>query len=370
MVKFRMRKQQLFFPVVRATVCAAAVTLMVATGTLASTASTFPDYVFAPYSDAAGWPPPDFSDYYSKTGVKHFTMAFIVASTDGSGTATWGGYPSYGVGYLSDVVSALQSAGGNVIISFGGEAGTPLAEVHTDVTELQGIYQSVIDMYSAQWIDFDIEGGHIAEIAANERRHKALAALQVVNPDLKISFTLPSQPDTGLSGGGMTLLQNAKANNVQFDVVNAMTMYFGMYPTETMAAKTIAVAEKLGEILVDMYPLKTDSEIQSMIGLTPNIGVNTADEIFSLTDAGEVLVYAKAEGIRLLAMWSTGRDNGDCPGGVSYAPLCSGIAQKDYEFSRLFLPFTRNAAVKPDDKAGTILLMLLPGLQKKQREDM
>jgi len=307
-------------------------------------ASNFPTQVFSPYVDASNWPPPDFTNLYAQTGVKYFTMAFIIAASDGSGAVTWGGFPTYTNGYLLQQVNDLRAIGGDVIISLGGEAGTPLAEVHTNATELQAAYQSIVDMYDLQWMDFDIEGAHIhASNEAIDRRNKAIAALQVANPTLKISFTVPSQPDVGLNSDGTSLLNNAKTNNVRIDTVNPMTMYFGMYPSWSMAEKTIAVATNLAVILKNMYPAKSDAEINAMIGLTPNIGFNTTSEIFSLSDATQVLAFAQSSKINMLAFWSTRRDNGSCPGSTGYNADCSGIAQTDFEFSKLFLHFTTNS---------------------------
>ena len=76
------------------------------------------------------------------------------------------------------------------------------------------------------------------------------------------------------------------------------------------------------------------------IGITPMIGVNdSAGETFTLDDAQVVVNYALANGntVALLAFWSLGRDNGSCSAQVS--PLCSGITQKDWDFTRIFQKF-------------------------------
>ena len=70
------------------------------------------------------------------------------------------------------------------------------------------------------------------------------------------------------------------------------------------------------------------------------IGVNdTAGEVFGLSDAQTVLSYAEAnnDAVALLSFWSVGRDNGSCMGTVS--PTCSGIAQNEWAFSRVFQQF-------------------------------
>jgi hypothetical protein len=49
----------------------------------------------------------------------------------------------------------------------------------TDMPTLVAEYQAVIDMYKLRWVDFDIEGGAVAELASVERRNRAIKILQV-----------------------------------------------------------------------------------------------------------------------------------------------------------------------------------------------
>jgi hypothetical protein len=72
------------------------------------------------------------------------------------------------------------------------------------------------------------------------------------------------------------------------------------------------------------------------------IGVNdSAGETFTLDDAQVVVNYALANSntVTWLAFWSIGRDNGGCFGQVS--PYCSGLPQKDWDFTRVFQKFTQ-----------------------------
>ena len=301
--------------------------------------SGFPSPLFAPYIPVSDWPTPELTPIYTLSGVKYFTLAFVVAAPDGN--PSWGGYAAYSNGFFMEQVDAIRAQGGNVIVSFGGANGTELALAHTNPATLQNHYQSVIDTYGAEWVDFDIEGAAVAESSSIDRRNKVIAALQSNNPTLKVAFCLPSTPATGLTADGRNLLSNALANEVRIDLVNAMTMDFYAFHEASMAENTIAVATNLAHILRELYPSKAEADIQSMIGLTPMIGLNDdTAETFSLNDATQVLAFAQSSRIGLLSMWSAIRDNGGCPGATAASPKCSGISQSDYDFSKIFNSFT------------------------------
>src|SRR5207249_51149 len=126
-----------------------------------------------------------------------------------------------------DQVDAIRKRGGDVIISFGGEAGRELAIVEEDPVALQKDYQEIIDRYHFTWLDFDIEGSNLSKNPqASQRRNTVLAALQQKNPNLLISFTLPVDPD-GISGASQALLADAKAKGVKVRSANLMVMFFG-----------------------------------------------------------------------------------------------------------------------------------------------
>ena len=63
--------------------------------------------------------------------VKYFTLAFIVADPSTS-EPSWGGYYDFASGYRMDEIEALRDLGGDVMISFGGAAGTELAVAIAD----------------------------------------------------------------------------------------------------------------------------------------------------------------------------------------------------------------------------------------------
>jgi chitinase len=76
-----------------------------------------------------------------------------------------------------------------------------------------------------------------------------------------------------------------------------------------------------------------------MLGVTPMIGRNFNGRIFQIEDGNQLVSWANANDIGLLAFWSVGRDNGGCPGG-GVSPTCSSISQSTYQFTNIFKGFT------------------------------
>ena len=233
-------------------------------------------------------------------------------------------------------ISALRAAGGDVRVSFGGQAGSELAQACTSVSALAAAYQQVISAYGLNKIDFDIEGAAIADTAANTRRDQALAQLQARDQGLQVSFTLPVLP-SGLTQDGIGLLTGAVSAKVQIFAVNVMAMDYG-------DANAPNPSGMMGTYAIDAATA-TDGQIASVLGITapaawskvavtPMIGVNDqADEIFTLSDAQQLVSLAASKHLAWLSMWSAGRDQ-ECSGGAqaSAQPTCSSIVQAPLAF--------------------------------------
>ena len=127
-------------------------------------------------------------------------------------------------------ISQVRRSGGDVSVSFGGEAGQELAQAITNVSALTAAYQQVITAYGLTHIDFDIEGAAVADHASIDRRSQAIAALQqaaaAAGKTLDVSFTLPVLP-TGLTADGLYVLQSALKYGVKISTVNVMAMDYG-----------------------------------------------------------------------------------------------------------------------------------------------
>jgi chitinase len=302
-------------------------------------AAGVPGSYFAPYTDVT-LSGPALQSVVQSTGQKYYTLAFIGSS---GCNAEWAGtiplnQTNIYLPHLDSDIQYIRDQGGDVIIAFGGQAGQELAQVCTSVSSLQAQYQAVINQYHVNHLDFDIEGGAQGDSTSYTRRNAALAALQKANPGLAISFTLPSAT-TGLLSDSLGLLNNAVSQGVNISMVNLMTMDYGS-PNNQMGQAAISAANGLHSELQSIYPSKSSSQLWAMVGITPMIGQNdSAGEIFSMSNAQEVLSFAQANKVGELAFWSISRDNGGCAGSTTASPTCSGISQSTFAFTNFFKAF-------------------------------
>src|SRR5581483_7255857 len=200
----------------------------------------------------------------------------------------------------------IRQRGGDVIMSFGGEAGKEMANVIDDPVALEAAYQKVIDQYKFTWLDFDVEGNNLDKGKADsERRNTVLASLQKKNPGLIISYTLPVDPK-GISEASLALLTDAKAKGVKVHSANIMVMYFGK--------QFIHKGKSEGELGVEAANAahaqiqKIDPAIQ--IGLCPCLGPNgSTNEVFEIEDAKTLKAFAdKTPWVCSLHYWSINDD--------------------------------------------------------------
>jgi len=301
--------------------------------------------VFAPYIDmglTADW---QLTTIQQQSGIKVFTLGFVVGN--GGCTPTWGGVGATvandtlpnGTTIVS-LVQGVRTAGGDVIISFGGASGTELALGCSTVSSLQAAYQSVINKYSVNSstpvrLDFDIEGGATTDQTSINRRNQALVALKNANPGLVISYTLPVLP-TGLVASGVNILNSVKSAGLNLNVVNIMAMDYGSANDNggQMGLSAQQAASNTHNQVVA-------AGLSATIGVTPMIGINDVNtEIFQLGDAQGLLNFANANSyITRLSMWSVARDNGSCPNQGFASPTCSGISQSNWAFANILKPF-------------------------------
>ena len=148
----------------------------------------FPAHYAAPYLQISTGDAGDITADMNATGLKYYTLAFLIPQS--GCTPEWedGGY---GLTQFNSQISALQSAGGQVIISSGGAEGGELALTCTSVTSLTAAYANIVNSTGVTRLDFDIEGSTLSNnTAATTRRDQALAALQTQNPAVQVDFTL------------------------------------------------------------------------------------------------------------------------------------------------------------------------------------
>ncbi|MDX3118939.1 chitinase, partial [Streptomyces scabiei] len=292
---------------------------------------------FAPYVDTSLYPAFDLLANTSATGVRDYNLAFV---TDGGGcTPKWGGVSDLASDGVAAQIGALRARGGDVRVSFGGASGSELATTCPSVDALAAAYGKAVDAYRLTKVDFDVEGGALPDAAANTRRAQAIAKLQRQHPGLDVSFTLPVMPE-GLTQAGVTLLADAKANNVSIATVNVMAMDYGPAYSGDMGAYAVQAATATQAQVKSVLGL-SDSAAWKAVAVTPMIGVNdVASEVFTVEDADQLVAFAKSKGLGWLSMWSATRDK-QCAGGAkgSADATCSSILQAGSAFSKAFAAF-------------------------------
>jgi chitinase len=290
-------------------------------GPAAAAGPAFPAHFAAPYLQIDPSDASDMAADMAATGLKYYTLAFL---TPQSGcTPEWEDNDS-AVGAFTSQVSALQAAGGNVMISFGGESGGELAQTCTNVSQLTAAYQNVVNTYGVTRLDFDIEGSVLSDTAATSLRDQALAALQAEDPSVQIDFTLAVSPaglPTG-TGSEYALLQNAQADGVKVSAVNIMTMDFGAGQNGLTDAES--AAEGTARQLSGLYGIST-SAAYGMMGLTPIAGQNDSPDNYDFTTANASALesFAAANGVGELSFWEV--DGYDKPTGYQYSSIFNEI---------------------------------------------
>jgi hypothetical protein len=274
-----------------------------------------PSGAAVPYVDVLAWPTVDVNTVRAATGHRYYTFAFI--QSRGCEAAVGGIYPMSERWYAGQI-NSLRAAGGDMVFSFGGAAGIELAQACTTVSSLVSAYNAAKNTYRITTADFDIEGAALHDTAVNDRRHKALKQVGFS----KLVVTLPVMPE-GLTAAGLDLLRNAKANAVQYSVVNLMTMDYGGAYCGDMGNYAVQAINSVKSQLSSIGYSAT-------VAATPMIGVNDVTcEVFSLSDAGQV--RSASPGYR--AFWSINRDNGSCAGCGCARSNCSGISQGSWAFT-------------------------------------
>lgn len=317
-----------------------------------SPGNIWPAKTFSPYVDitlsAAGAD----MDKAIATGANHFCIGFITAGANGTPTFAGAGvFPvengEWDVAWrLVKRVNAVRDKGGDVMMSFGGASGTELSVAITDESKLLAAYSSVIDFYKLTAVDFDVEGGAVADMASVSRRSRVIAALQKKHPGLQVWFTLPVFP-SGLTNDGITIVRDALKAGVNITGVNGMTMDYGAWARNgnlDMGDHAVAFGDNLHSQLKSLYAELgrsiSDAALWAKVGITPMIGQNDVkEEVFSLDDARQVLEFARSRGVGMVGMWSVTRDH---PGNSPWADAShSGISQNDYEFTSIFSGLSR-----------------------------
>ena len=286
----------------------------------------------APYLYPGWGNPPAPATVVNATGIKAFTMAFVLAS-NGCNPA-WDGESGLTGGVHASTIAAIKQAGADVVPSFGGWQGNKLGPNCTTVDALAGAYQKVITQFGLKAIDIDIENSDEFENTAVQDR--ILGALKIIkqnNPSVTTIVTFGTST-TGPTYFGTRLVQQARALGSNIDVFTQMPFDFG--GGSDMYTATVNASEGLKNLLKSTFGY-TDAQAYSHLGISGMNGLSDQQEVTTTDTWTRIRDYAKGKGFARLAFWSVNRDRGCAGGGV--VSDCSGIAQSDWAFTKISAGF-------------------------------
>lgn len=298
-------------------------------------ASSAPVSRAAPYLYLGWGSPPDPVAVLSATGVRDFTLAFVLA---GHGcTPKWDGTrPLLGGGDAASI-AAIRNAGGDVSASFGGWSGRKLGSTCRTPAALAGAYEQVIDAYGLRAIDVDIEHTEFTNRTTRHRVVTALHLVQAADPGVEISVTFGTGP-SGPDATGRSLLADAASVGFVPYAWTIMPFDFGLQVSD-MGATTVAAGDGLHADLMSTFSMDSATAYAHMGISTMNGLTDEPDETVGVADYQRILTYARTNHLARLTFWSVNRDR-PCPSGAAAGDSCSGIAQSPGQFTALTAGYT------------------------------
>ncbi|GIH75003.1 carbohydrate-binding protein [Planobispora longispora] len=285
----------------------------------------------APYLYMGWGNPPSPATVMNATGVKSFTMAFILSS--GGCTPAWDGNRPLTGGADAQAISQIKAAGGSVQISFGGWSGNKLGPNCSTPQAFAGAVQQVINAVGPAVVDFDIENtDEFENYTVQDRILNGLKIVKANNPNVKVVVTFGTTR-TGPNAHGIRLINQAKALNVPIDNFTIMPFDFG---SSNIYTDTVNASEGLKNALKSAYGY-TDAQAYARMGISGMNGLSDQQELTSPATWQQITNWARSKGLTRLAYWAVNRDR-PCPGG-GVTSNCSGIAQADWEFTRITAGF-------------------------------
>jgi chitinase len=286
----------------------------------------------APYLYPGWGNPPAPATVVQATGIKAFTIAFVLAS-NGCNPA-WDGSSGLTGGAHASTIAAIRAAGADVVPSIGGWSGNKLGPNCSTAEALAGAYQKVIDTFQLKAIDIDIENtDEFENYVVADRIVDALKIIKQRNPNVKTILTFGTTT-TGPNAHGIRLIQQAKAKGANVDIFTQMPFDFS--GGADMYASTVGATEGLKNVLKSTFGY-TDAQAYSRIGISGMNGLSDQQEVTSVDTWTRIRDYAKSKGLARFAFWAVNRDRGCAGGGV--VSNCSGIAQADWAFTKVSAGF-------------------------------
>lgn len=299
--------------------------------------STPPAQAAAPLASSAvapylynGWgSPPNPTTVSNATGVKYFTLAFVLSN--GYCNPQWDGGRALTDGVDQRTIETVRANGGDVVPSFGGWSGNKLESSCSSAGELAAAYQKVISAFGLKAIDIDLEADAYDSPTVQQRTVDALKKVKADNPGLKVYITI----GTGQNGPDAGLIGRAANTGLTVDAWTIMPFNFGGNG-QNMGDLSVRAAEGLKNSLKSAYGYSDDQAYRSM-GISSMNGITDQNETVTVDDFRTMLAYARQHHLARLTFWSANRDR-PCTGGP--ADSCSGVNQSDWDFTRVFAGYT------------------------------
>lgn len=290
---------------------------------------TGPDMAAAPY-EYFGWgSPQDPVTVMNVTGIKWFTLAFILS--DGTCNPAWDGSRPLTGGNDQNQINRIRANGGDVMVSFGGWSGRKLGEYCSSASALAGAYQKVINAYRLKVIDIDIENTEWNNATVRQRVVDALKLVKRNNPGIKTIITFGTTVN-GPDSTGRDMINRGAASGLDNDVWAVMPFDFGNY-TGDMGDASISAVEGLKAEVKSAYGY-SDTQTYTRIGLSSMNGrTDLPGELVTLDDFRQILAYARDKHLARFAFWSINRDR-PCTSG-SNPDACSGVSQQPYDYTKI-----------------------------------
>ncbi|MEU6784357.1 carbohydrate-binding protein [Nonomuraea angiospora] len=280
----------------------------------------------APYLYMGWGDPPNPGTVMDATGVKSFTMAFILSG--GGCSPAWDGNRPLTGGADQQAINTIKSKGGSVQVSFGGWQGNKLGPNCSTPQAFANAVQQVINGVGPAVVDFDIENtDEFENYTVQDRILNGLKIVKQNNPNVKVVVTFGTSK-TGPTAPGVRLINQAKALGVPIDNYTIMPFDFG---GSNMYQDTVNASEGLKNALKSAFGW-SDAQAYAHMGISGMNGLSDQQETTSPSTWTQIRDWAKSHGLTRLAYWAVNRDR-PCPGG-GVVSNCSGISQSNWEFTR------------------------------------
>ncbi len=302
-------------------------------------------YGAAPYVMPLANNPPDLPSVMSASGVKAFTLAFVVSN--GNCTPAW--ESDAGLDNISSdtqvapIINAIRAAGGDVVVSFGGYGGTKLGETCGSPQATAAAEQTIIDKYGIRAFDFDLEEPEYENANAINNELGAAQILQQNNSGLYESITIPGTSN-GTGYFGQQLLNNAKSLGYTPNVYEIMPFDGGF----NGASSQTSALQGFNSILVNTFGWDSGTAYNHE-GVSLMNGRSDSGEYFYQSDFQTVLSFAQSNHMARFTYWSVNRDRQCNPpdNNGTTSGTCSSVPQNDWDFSKIVAQFAGGTPPPP-----------------------